>query len=138
MLRQLKFPLVYLLEVALMPLLMAAFFGVVSFLAAEPVAQLDLGGKSLPAHWDAAYFNHGEYLRGFIITQHPAAFAMAVLLFAGLGTLTVLLRKAQAAQAAEAGDPRAHKIARTLSFIAFGAMAFACMYGLQALSVAPV
>jgi len=67
MLRSLKFPLLYVIEAFLVVPLLGGFVLTVSFLAAKPVSSFDLGGKSLPPGWDAAYLNHGRYLRGYLV-----------------------------------------------------------------------
>jgi len=67
MLKQLKFPLIYIVEFLLWLPLLAGFAITTSFLAAKPIATLDLQGKSLPASWEAAVLNHGRFLEGLYL-----------------------------------------------------------------------
>ncbi|GAB3358676.1 hypothetical protein GCM10027430_29340 [Lysobacter tyrosinilyticus] len=113
MLRNLKFPLLYVMTTLLWLPLMAAFYGVFSFLAAKPFASFDLQGKSLPASWEAAVPNHGKFLQGYLISNHPVAFSLCVAALLGGNYLLYLVQRAQLAQAKEASASGAiaHKIA---------------------------
>jgi hypothetical protein len=90
MLKKLKFPLIYILELALWFPLFAGFVTVVAFIAAEPIASLDLVGKSLPPTWEAAVANHGKFLERYLIANHPVAFTLGVLLL--IGSAAALIR----------------------------------------------
>lgn len=109
----LKFPLSYLLEALLWPPLIAAFYGVVSFVAAKPVASLQLQGKALPPSWEAAVPNHGGFLQGYLISSNPVAFAAIVAAAAGCAFLLYHARRAQAAQRVAVGPAgaKAHLVA---------------------------
>src|SRR5690606_34548011 len=91
----------------------AAFYGVASFLAAKPVADLDLQGKSLPAGWEAAIPNHGKYVQGYLLSSHPAAFFLVLIVLLGSALLLRSVHKVQVAQRIADGASRAkaHSIA---------------------------
>jgi hypothetical protein len=116
MLRDLKFPFLYVLEALLLIPLFAGFIGTVAFVAAKPMASLDLNGKSLPPDWAAAYPNRGRYLRGFLIADHPMGFIAVVLVVFASVVMLYLVHKAQLSQLAASGSPRAHKFARGIVF----------------------
>jgi hypothetical protein len=59
MIKAVRFPLLYVLEAILFIPLFGGFVAADAFLAARPLAELDLGGRSLPATWEAAVPNHG-------------------------------------------------------------------------------
>ena len=121
MFRNLKFPLLYVIEGILLPLMICGFFVTASFYAARPLASLDLHGKALPANWEAAVPNHGGYYGWYLLTNHPVLFTLGLLLWlVPLVTLN-LVRKAQVLQRQEAGASRntAHAIARALVVAAF-------------------
>ena len=86
--------------------LLAGFILFVSFVAATSVAELDLGGKSLPADWEAAYLNHGKFLRGYLIENHPLAFAMTIVLLVGSFAGLWLMSRHIKARAETGADPR--------------------------------
>jgi hypothetical protein len=113
MLKNLKFPLLHVVTTLLWLPLIAAFYGTISFLAAQPIASLDLQGKSLPANWEAAVPNHGKFLQGYLISNHPVAFSLSVAVLLGGNYLLYLVQRAQLAQAKEAGasGAMAHRIA---------------------------
>jgi hypothetical protein len=126
MLKDLKFPLLYVAEVLLFLPLLAGFVGIISFLAAAPLSTLDLRGKSLPADWEAAVPNHGKFLPGYLIANHPIMFAFTIVLL--LGSVAVLYRvqRAQALQLKEAhvASANSHKIARGVVFAVWAAITF--------------
>ena len=124
MLRNLKFPLLYIFEALLLVPLTGGFVLTVSFLAAKPISSFNLGGKSLPAGWSAAYINHGRYLRGYLVKDHPIAFAAVLILL--LLTLTALYRvhKAQVAQRNAGVSSRSHKVAQACVLLVFAALGY--------------
>ena len=69
--RALAYPWIYGTQLLAWLAMFGSFFLVMSFFMATPVAELDLGGKSLPSHWEAAYLDHGKYLRGYRIGTNP-------------------------------------------------------------------
>ena len=113
MLRELKFPLIYAVELLLWASLLTAFYGMVSFLASKPIHSLNLQGKSLPGHWEAAVPNHGKYLQGYLVSSHPVAFSLVVVALLCNTFLLYLAHKAQSAQRQAGGSSGAlaHKVA---------------------------
>src|SRR5688572_14572971 len=111
MLKQLKFPLIYIVEFLLWLPLLAGFAITTSFLAAKPIATLDLQGKSLPASWEAAVLNHGRFLEGYLISSHPFTFSLGLALLAASIAVLYLVHKAQAFQ--RQSDGPAHSTAHT-------------------------
>lgn len=126
MLKNLKFPLIYAAEALLWFPLLAGFYGVASFLAAKPVANLDLQGKSLPADWEAAIPNHGRFVEGHLISNHPAAFIAIIALLVTSAFVLYRVHKAQVDQRQAAGSSgaRAHAIARGCVFAALAVLAY--------------
>jgi hypothetical protein len=126
MLKNLKFPLLYVVTTLLWLPLVAAFCGTVSFLAAEPIASLDLQGKSLPAGWEAAVPNHGKFLQGYLISNHPVAFSLSVTALLGSAFLLYLVQRAQMAQLKEAGasGAAAHKVAQACVVAVLAALGY--------------
>ena len=124
MLERLPFPATYFLEAVLFLAVVFGFLGAVSFFAAVPVAELDLQGKALPAHWDAAVMNHGRYLQGHLISSQPAIFGLVMALLLGSGCLLILVQRATAAQRINAGASgrAAHYIAQGGVFAVVGAV----------------
>lgn len=118
MFNNLKFPLIYVVEVLLWLPLLAAVYGAASFVAAKPIASLDLQGKVLPAGWEAAIPNHGNFLQGHLISSHPVAFALSIAVLLGSAFLLYRVHKAQAAQRLADGPfgAKAHTIARGCVF----------------------
>ncbi|RYF11230.1 MAG: hypothetical protein EOO40_03700 [Deltaproteobacteria bacterium] len=118
MLKNMKFPLLYILELLLWPPLLVSFFAASMFLGAKPIAALDLQGKSLPAGWEAAVPSHGKFLQGYLISNHPAAFGCSAVITVGLAFLLHRVNRAQAVQRAEADSRsnRSHLIANGLVF----------------------
>lgn len=127
MLKTLKFPLIYVLELALGLLLFTSFVLVLAFVAADPVASLDLAGKSLPPTWEAAVPNHGKFLEGYLIANHPVAFALAVALLAASAATQYPVGKAILAQRESDGASRVmvHSIAHICVVVAW--FTIACM-----------
>jgi hypothetical protein len=122
MLSRLPFPLIYVLEALVVVPVLGGLVGVTSFLAAKPVASLDLHGKHLPATWEAAVPNHGNFLRGHLISNHPVAFAAFVALLIASGIALYLIHRAQLAQrsAAQGAQLRLHNIANAFVFAVWG------------------
>lgn len=114
MLRELKFPLVYVFELLLWVPLVGAFYGAVSFLASKPIHSIDLQGKSLPAEWEAAVPNHGKYLQGYLVSNHPFAFSVVIAVLLCAVYLLFRVHKAQSAQRQAEGPSGAlrHKVAQ--------------------------
>jgi hypothetical protein len=126
MLKNLKFPLLYLAELLVWMPLMAGFYGAVSFIFSTPITSPQLQGKSFPASWEAAVPNHGKFLEGYLIYSHPIAFVLTVGLVI---SSAYLLRKIQLAQVSqrEAGGPSvavAHKVANGCVVAALAAIAY--------------
>ena len=118
MLKSLKFPLIYVVEALLWLPLLAAFYGAALFLAATPIANLELQGKSLPASWEAAVANHGKFLQGYLISSHPVIFALTLAVLLSSAFLLFRVHKVQAAQrqAARSSGAMAHTIAHGCVF----------------------
>ena len=114
MLKYLRFPLLYAIELLLWLLLLAGFANTASFLAAKPIASLGLQGKSLPPSWEAAVPNHGRFLEGLLFSSHPYRFALGLALIALSAVALYLVSRAQVAQrqAADHSRKAAHNIAR--------------------------
>jgi hypothetical protein len=119
MLTKLKFPWLYVLELICWGALLPAFVFASVFVASQPISQLNLSGKSLPSHWEAAVPNHGKYLEGYLIHNHPVAFACVLTTLAASVSLLYLIYRAQQAQQASAvgREATAHRVAR---FVVFG------------------
>jgi FtsH-binding integral membrane protein len=114
MLRKLKFPLLYVFELLLWVPLVGTFYGAVSFLASKPIHSLNLQGKSLPAHWEAAVPNHGKYLQGYLVSNHPLAFCVVIAVLLCAMYLLFRVYKEQSAQRQAEGPSGAlsHKVAQ--------------------------
>jgi hypothetical protein len=126
MLKGARFPILHFIEVVLWLPLLASFVSVVSFLASQRIASLNLKGKSLPSTWEAAVPNHGKYLPGYIVANHPAAFTFSVLGLVGSVAMLYLVHRAQMVQQAEASPEfkRAHKIAHMCVVAAVAVMGY--------------
>jgi hypothetical protein len=126
MIKDLKFPWLYVIEFGLWLPLMLGFYMSVSFLAAAPIAGLELHGKSLPLTWEAAVPSHGRFLRGYIISNHPTAFAFGIVLLAGSAVAIYPVRKAQAVQSKVSGPGIAgkHKAANISVMAALAAVSY--------------
>lgn len=126
MLNNLKFPLIYAIEVLLWLLLLTGFYGAISFLAAKPVTAFDLQGKSLPADWEAAIPNHGEFVEGYLISNHLTAFVSIIALLIICAFLLSKVHKAQLDQQQTAGPigARAHTIAKGCVFVALAILGY--------------
>jgi hypothetical protein len=126
LLRKLPFPMIYVLEALLFAPAMAGFVGITAFLDATPMASLNLEGKHLPATWEAAIPSHGNFVRGYLIANHPFAFAAVVVLVIVTPIALYLTRRAATAQrsAASGTQLRLHKIANGCVFAIWGF----CMY----------
>jgi hypothetical protein len=125
-LKNLKFPLIYVIESLLYLPLMAAFYAMISFVEAKPIASLDLQGKLLPATWEAAVPSHGKFLQGYLISNHPLAFSaiVVVLLSAALGLVFVQKAQVEQRKAAAPSGTRAHTIAHACAFAALAVIGF--------------
>ncbi|UJB19141.1 MULTISPECIES: hypothetical protein [Lysobacter] len=126
MLKKLKFPLIYILELALWFPLFAGFVTVVAFIGAEPIASLDLDGRSLPPTWEAAVANHGKFLEGYLIANHPVAFGLGVLLLVGSAAALYQVHKAMLFQRQSDGASRA--MAHNIAHVCVGAAVLALGY----------
>ena len=126
MLQRLKFPLIYILEALLWLPLLAGFFIASLFFRAESIASLNLQGKSLPTHWEAAVYNHGMYLPGYKIAEHPLSFVLVIFLMAISGFGIYLLQKAQQTQRTNAkpAEARAHRLANATVFATVGIISY--------------
>lgn len=118
MFKYLRFPIVYVLEILLVIPLLGSFVAVASFLAAQPVASLDLRGKHLPSGWEAAVPNHGNYLRGYTIGNHPIRFAIVFVVLVVSVAMLYRVHRAQMMQRATAFGPQIwrHNIAHACVF----------------------
>jgi hypothetical protein len=116
--KDLRFPIVYVLEILLVIPLLGSFVAITSFLAAQPVASLDLRGKHLPSGWEAAVPNHGNYLHGYTIGSHPIRFAIALVVLVVSVAMLYRVHRAQMTQRAAAIGPQIwrHSIAHTCVF----------------------
>lgn len=55
------------------------FFCVLNFIVAEtPNQGLAQYGVEMPPDWEAGVMNHGRYIRWYLISRHPFAFAGAI------------------------------------------------------------
>jgi hypothetical protein len=126
MLKTVRFPILHIIEVALWLPLLASFVSVVSFLASRPMASLDLKGKSLPSTWEATVPNHGRFLPGYIVANHPVAFTFSLLGLVGSAAMLYVVHRAQMMQQAEASleFKRAHKIAQMCVVAAVAVMGY--------------
>ena len=62
----------YVLEALCFIPLLAAFFSIVSFMAAKtPAEVVASGGPPLPATWEVGVPNHGSYYEWYAISNHP-------------------------------------------------------------------
>jgi hypothetical protein len=122
MLGKLPFPMTYVLEALLVAPAMAGFVGITAFLDATPIASLNLDGKQLPATWEAAIPSHGNFVRGYLIANHPFAFAAVVVLVIVTPIALYLTRRAAAAQRSAAPQAQLlrHKIANGCVFVVWG------------------
>ncbi|UOS99255.1 hypothetical protein LZZ50_02430 [Xanthomonas arboricola] len=126
MLKNVKFPLLYVVELLIWLPLLISFYVTSTFLAAKPIATLDLQGKSLPTGWEAAVPSHGKFLQGYLISNHPAAFGCSAVIMVGLAFLLYRVNRAQTVQRAEAGSRsnRSHLIANGLVFATLALIAY--------------
>lgn len=140
MLKNLKFPLLYVLEAALYLPALAGFCATFAFVESTPIANLNLKGKLLPQTWEAAVPNNGMFLEGYLIRNHPFAFFFALVLLLGSSAAIHHIRKAQAWQTKEAGAAgvMAHKIASAMVFAELAAIGYILVFRvLVSFSVAP-
>lgn len=113
-LKKLKFPWLYILELLLWFPLIAGFIVTIGFLEAKPIASLALQGKTLPRHWEAAVASHGKYIEWYLIANHPMAFTGGLLLLVLSVIALYRVHRAQLWQQKNVlGEhSRLHKIAR--------------------------
>lgn len=139
MLKNLKFPLLYVAEFVVWLPLAGSFYWSALFWAARPVSSFQLGGKSLPLGWEAAVANHGKYLQGYSVDSHPIEFFCSVAMLIVFAVLLYPLRKAQAEQAKNEGAEGAgrHKAANLLVMGALVATAYFA-YSRVLVGVSPV
>ena len=119
MARALAYPWIYVTQLSGWLVLFGSLFFMMSFFMATPIAELDLGGKSLPSHWEAAYLDHGTYIRAYLIPRHPFLFAFSVAVWITTLLALPLVRRELARQIHEGGElrARADKIARRTSLM---------------------
>jgi len=132
MLKALPFPFLYVAEVAVWVLLLASFVALWLFLGATPVGSLDLHGNKLPSTWEAAVSNHGTYLPGYVIANHPLAFSIGVfsLLFSAAMLYVVHTAQKQQRLVAGADFERAHKVANWGVMAALAVMSYTLIFHL--------
>ena len=121
MFKRLPFPWAYGLELLLAAPSFLSFYLLIAFVASTPAEEIRANGAEIPAHWEAALSNHGEYLRGFLPGNHPWLFGAVVVSFIGLALITWQLRLAQSSQhqAATAEHAGWHKAARIVTGLAW-------------------
>jgi hypothetical protein len=120
--RALAYPWIYVTELLVWLVFISSFFVVVSFASATPIAELDPGGKSPPSHWEAAYRDHGWYLRAYLVSKHPFQFALSLSVLILSFFALRAIKNEQASQVHDGGESRAraHTIAnRTLASVVF-------------------
>jgi hypothetical protein len=118
MLKQLKFPYIYIVEFLIWLPLLTGFAITASFLAARPIATINLQGKSLPTSWEAAVANHGRFLEGYLISSHPLAFCFGLALLAASIAVLYAVHKEQAFQ--RQSDGPSHRTAHMIANFAVG------------------
>jgi hypothetical protein len=126
MIKAMRFPLLYILEAVLFIPLCAGFVATVSFAAARPMAELDLQGRTLPATWEAAIPNHGRFLQGYLVANHPIAFSAVIVTLLGSAVALYWVHREQMAQraAAQGRILRAHQIANACTFAFWIALSY--------------
>jgi len=125
MLKRLKFPWIYVIELVLWLPLVTGFIATIAFVASQPITDLKLAGKSLPKTWEAAVPNHGKSLEGYLINSHPFAFAAALVLFLASAVSLYHVHKAQLWQLKNApGLATAHKLAQAGVFAILAALGY--------------
>jgi hypothetical protein len=132
MLKALPFPLLYVAEVAVWVLLLASFVALWSFLGATPMGDLDLHGKRLPSTWEAAVSNHGTYLPGYMIANHPVAFSIGVFGLLFSAAMLYVIHRAQKQQRLVVGADfeRVHKVANLSVMAALAAISYILIFHL--------
>jgi hypothetical protein len=117
--RALVYPWIYVTQLVGWLVLFGSFFFAISFMMATPIAELDLGGKSLPSDWEAAYKDHGAYLKAYLLYKHPFLFALSVAVLISAVLAQSRVRRELARQILEGGEPRARadKIVRNTSVL---------------------
>jgi hypothetical protein len=102
MLKNLKFPLIYIIELVLWLPLLASFIVTAGFLTAKPISAINLEGKSLPTNWEAAVASHGKYIEWYLISNHAVAFYVGLLILLSSAALLYPVTKAQVWQQQQA------------------------------------
>jgi len=102
-------PWIYFIELAFWLILMGALFGTLGFFNAIPANSL---GESLPAGWEAAIPNHGEFIRWYLKDRHPVSFSLTILAFpVSLGGMLLVHRAEIRIRLRNNGRPKIGKIA---------------------------
>jgi len=122
MLKDWRFPWLYVVDITLWAGEVVCFLGLVSFLFSKPVPS----GKSLPASWEAVLPNHGKYVPGYSIANHPFAFSALIVLVAVCFSLRRRVQEAESLQRASASGrwQSAYVVADAVVFIGCMAVAF--------------
>jgi len=128
MLKSLKFPIIYVVELLLWLPLLAGVAITASFLAAKPLASLDLQGKALPAHWEAAVSSHGQFIQGHLMSSSPGYFWFGAALVVASTAFLYPVHKAQAFQRQSASPTL--KTAHTVAHVLVAALLLASSYAL--------
>jgi hypothetical protein len=106
LLRGLPSPWIYVVKFAALAVAFTGALLLWTFVAATPIAELDLGGKSLPGSWQLAIRDHDRYFEAFTIAGNPTRFGVGLLLVAvGLPGL-VLAQRAIRRQIEAGGELR--------------------------------
>ena len=61
--------------------LLVGFAITIGFISAKPISTLKEQGTILPSNWEAAVANHGNYIEWYLISSHPIAFSLGLILF---------------------------------------------------------
>jgi hypothetical protein len=101
-------------------------------LGATPMGSLDLHGKMLPSTWEASVSNHGTYLPGYVIANHPLAFSIGVFGLLFSAAMLYVIHRAQKQQRLVAGADfdRPHKVANLSVMAALAVMSYILIFHL--------
>jgi hypothetical protein len=92
-LRRLSPPWIYIVLYVGFFVMMSGFVMLWTFLAAQPITEFDLQGKTLSVPWKLAVHDHGRYFEGYAIAENPLRFAAALVVFvAGWGVMLLSQR----------------------------------------------
>ena len=117
-------PWIYLTQFLVWLIFATCFIAMASFVIATPVAELDLHDKVLPSNWEAAYYNHGTYIRGFLIESHPVWFGVVLLILLVTFLAQWQLNREIKSQV-QAGGPRRERNHRIMHLLfVFGALVY--------------